>query len=282
MPDEGMEQTAEAPPEQTTVAVLEQTEEAAPEVVESAAPEGEGAAPEPRVTFSDDAELRAFLESDERAKSYLEKAKADAFNAARQKVEADQRKQMASDEVLTDAAKRLALELGVEADDARVRQYAQAFTRPFIDRNQIEINRLYIEGAKSSFTPDAQAAIDMAVEQAGDDGEALASIVTQLWQYRDSSSRADALNSTSLEDIPEGSKLRKDIDAYVTKQLEAELKARDIAANRQGAEPRTTTGAAPGANRDQEINNILQTVPATDPRYREAYREKYGFELAVR
>jgi hypothetical protein len=217
------------------------------------------------IDWSNPDNIRGVLESPEYkgVRDLLEEARLNGENTGKQKTEAELRRQAASDEVLTDAAKRLALELGVEADDERVRQYAQAFTKPFIDRNQIEINKLYIEGAKSSFSPDAQAAIDMAVEQAGDDGEALGSIVTQLWQYRDTSAREDALNSTSLEDIPEGSKLRKDIDAYVAKQLESELKARNIENTRQEAAPRTSSGRPAGVLTLETLKSMSREEIAT-------------------
>lgn len=284
MADEATEQIPAVETEQEAPSAEQATTPVAEAEVAPVA-EGDGAVAESVVIdWSNPENIRGVLESPEYkgVRDLLEEARLNGENRGKQLTEAELRRQAASDEVLADAAKRLALELGVDADDERVKQYAQSFTRPFIDRHQVEINKLYIEGAKSSLSPDAQAAIDMAVEQAGEDGEALASIVTQLWEYRGSSSREDALNNTSLDEIPEGSKLRKDIDAYVEKQLEAEMKARSIEASRQDAAPRTSTGSAPGTSRDQDIDNILQTVPATDPRYREAYREKYGFELAVR
>lgn len=161
MPDEGMEQATEAPLEQTSQVVAEQTDQAAPVATDTAAPEGEGAAPEPRVTFQTDAELRAFLESDERAKSYLEKVRADNFNAARQNLEADLRRQAASDEVLATAFQAVSRELGVDADDETVRRTVQSFARPFIERNQREVNQIYFEQAKATFPTEAQPALDL-------------------------------------------------------------------------------------------------------------------------
>ena len=248
MADEATEQIPAVETEQVAPS-SEQVNTPVAETESAPVAEGDGAVAESVVIdWSNPDNVRGLVDAPEyRAiKMLLDEARLNGENTGKQKTEAELRRQAASDEVLADAAKRLALELGVDASDEGVRRYAESFTKPFIDRNQVEINKLYIDAAKSSFSADAQAAIDMAVEQAGEDGEALASIVTQLWQYRDTSSREDALNSTSLEDIPEGSKLRKDIDAYVAKQLEAELKARATESNRQEAAPRTSSGRPAG------------------------------------
>lgn len=284
MPEDTVpEQTAESTSEQTTDAITEQTQKAAPVTSEGAAASGEGAAPEPVVQFQSDAELRAFLESDDRGKSYLEKLRADEFNAARQKAESDLRaelrKQAASDEVLQTAAANLARELGVEPDDDAVRRYATSFAQPLVERNQRELNRLYLDGAKAGFSADARAAIDMAWEQAGDDVESQNSIIGQLWNYRDQISAETAVGSLTLEKVPEGSPLHKEIEERVAKEVDAELKARDRAANRIDPGPRGARGTAPGVNRDQEVETILRSASPSSEQYREAYREKYGFDL---
>ena len=248
MPDEGMEQTADPTPEQTTDAVTEQTQEAVPVTSEGAAASGEGAAPEPVVQFQSDAELRAFLESDDRGKSYLEKLRADEFNAARQKAEADLRtelrRQAASDEVLQAAAANLARELGVEPDDDAVRRYAATFAQPLVERNQRELNRLYLDSAKAGFSADAQAAIDMAWEQAGDSAEAQNSIIGQLWNYRDQVSGESArtafkaeLKAMKPEDLRSDPDLVSLFERWREAEQEAEEKAERTRAAREGRNP---------------------------------------------
>jgi len=280
MPDEGMEQATEAPLEQTSQVVAEQTEQAAPVATDTAAPEGEGAAPEPRVTFQTDAELRAFLESDERAKSYLEKVRADNFNAARQNLEADLRRQAASDEVLATAFQAVSRELGVDADDETVRRTVQSFARPFIERNQREVNQIYFEQAKATFPAEAQPALDLVWQQTDGDVTVQNQIIGQLWNARAETAASSALNGASLDTIPEDHPLRKQIDERIAQGVEEELRARERSANRVDPGPRAGSGVPVGTSRENEIETILNTRPASSQEYQEAFREKYGFALA--
>ena len=240
MPDE-LVQTAEAPPEQTLSITPEQTQEAAPTGEGDAVSGGEGAAPEP-VKFASDAELRAFLESDDVGRSYLEKLKNDQFNAARQNVEAELRRAVASDEVIAARLQNIALVNGWDADDETLKKAVAAFHEPATRRQQVEARRFDIEAAKQSFSAEARAAIDIAVEQAGEDPWALTAIVGQLWNYQGQSAREQAISSLSLDDIPAESKLHKEIEDRVAKQLEAELAARERAAGRQEVAPRASQG----------------------------------------
>lgn len=261
----------------------EQASEPVAEVEDAPVAEDAGAVAE-SIDWSNPDNIRSLLDSPEYkgVRDLLEEARLNGENTGKQRTEAELKRQQASDEVLAHAARTLALELGVDAEDEKVRQYVQSFTRPFTERNQIELNRLYIEGAKGGFSPDAQAAIDMAVEQAGDDVTALNSIVSQLWQYRDQSSRQAAVSDLSLDQVPEGSRLHKEIQERVAKEVEAELKARATEANRVETGPRTSTGTAVGTTREQDIDNILRTAKPSSPEYQEAYREKYGFAVPVR
>lgn len=280
MPDEGMEQTTEASAEQTPTVVTEQTEQAAPVATDSAAPvEGERAAPEPQVRFQSDAELRAFLESDDRGKAYLEKVKNDQFNAARQNFEAELRRQAASDEVLASAFRAVSNELGLDADDERVQRTVQSFARPFMERNQRELNELYFEQAKAGFPSEAQAALDLVWKQSEGDLGVQNQIIGQLWNARAETAASSAVSGLSLDALPEDHPLQKQIQDRIAQGVEEELRAREREANRVETGPRIGAGVAVGTSREQEIETTLSTKPASSPEYREAFREKYGFDL---
>lgn len=280
MPDEGMEQTTDTSAEQTPEVVAEQTQEAAPVTTDAAAPaEGEGAAPEPRVSFQSDAELRSFLESDERGKAYLEKLRNDQFNAARQNLEAELRRQAASDEVLASAFRAVSNELGLDADDERVARTVQSFARPFIERNQREINQLYFEQAKAGLPAEAHQTLDLVWQQAEGDVTVQNQIIGQLWNARAETAASSALSGVKLDDIPEDHPLQKQIQDRVAKAVEEELAAREREAGRIDPGPRAGSGVAVGTSREQEIETILSTRPASSSEYREAFREKYGFEM---
>lgn len=280
MPDEGMEQTTDTSTEQTPEVVAEQTNLAAPVAADTAAPtEGEGAAPEPRVSFQSDAELRSFLESDERGKAYLEKIRNDQFNAARQNLESELRRQAASDEVLASAFQSVSRELGIDMDDERLTRTVQSFARPFQERNQREINQLYFEQARATFPPEAQTALDLVWQQTDGDVTVQNQIIGQLWNARGETAAAAALSTAKLDDIPEDHPLQKQIQDRIAQGVEEELRARERQANRLETGPRIGSGVAVGTSREQEIETILSTKPASSSEYREAFREKYGFDL---
>jgi len=280
MPDEGQEQTTDTSLEQTSQVVTEQTEQAAPVTPEAAAPASdEGAAPEPRVTFQNDAELRSFLESDERGRTYLEKVKADTFNAARQNFEAELRRQAASDDVLAAAIRSVSNELGVDDDDERVQRTVQAFSRPFQERNQRELNQLYFEQAKAGFPQEAQAALEVVWQQTNGDLGVQNQVIGQLWNARAETAANAAVTGLDLDSIPEDHPLQKKIQDRVAKAVEEELAARERSANRVDPGPRNGSGVAVGSTREQEIETILSTRPASSNEYREAFREKYGFDM---
>ena len=247
MPDDGMEQTTDTSLEQTSQVVTEQTDQAAPVTPEAAAPASdEGAAPEPRVTFQTDAELRAFLEADERGRSYLEKLRADTFNAARQNLEADLRRQAASDEVLAAAFRSVSNELGLDADDERVQRTVQSFARPFMERNQRELNQLYFEQAKAAFPQEAQTALDLVWQQTEGDLGVQNQIIGQLWTARAETAASSAISGLNLDAIPEDHPLQKQIQERVAKAVEEELAARERAANRIDPGPRVGGSPAGG------------------------------------
>ena len=257
MPDEGMEQTTETSAEQTPAVVAEQTDQAAPVTTDSAAPvEGERAAPEPQVRFQSDADLRAFLESDERGKAYLEKIRNDQFNAARQNFEAELRRQAASDEVLASAFRAVTNELGIDADDERVQRTVQSFAKPFMERNQRELNELYFEQAKAGFPSEAQAALDLVWQQTEGDLGVQNQIIGQLWNARAETAASTAVSGLSLDALPEDHPIQKQIQDRIAQGVEEELRARERQANRVDPGPKVGGNPAGGSFTASDISKM--------------------------
>lgn len=284
MVDEQTEQTPEVSAEQNAP-VPEQVEPVAESEVGAVAAE-DGAVAErevetPAIDWSRPDEVRRVLEAPEYRgiRDLLEEQRLNSENTAKQRFEADMRRQAASDEVLAQAAQGLARELGVADDDEAVRRYVQSFAQPHSQRAVTETAKAWIDGAKSILSDEGKQGIDMALSLAEDDPEKLVSIVNQLWTGYGQTIAQNTLNDVSLESVPASSRLRKEIDEHVAKQVEAELKARDTAASAIDPGPSASTGIAPGTTRDQEIDHILQTAPASSKQYADAYQTKYGFAL---
>ena len=290
MPDEATEQPSDAVAEQPEPT----TEQPSGDVAVSDAQDVAATSEEDVAEAPVEPDLAALLASDdginrvledERFKTLrgrLEKEAKDAELRGRQAFEKEMRQKQASDEVLAERLEMVAKVKGWDVEDEDLKQILAASHEPVIQREQRRLNQLYFEQAKSTFNAEAQQAIDMAWAQAGEDVESQNSIIGQLWQFRDQSSRASAIADLSFEQVPESSKLRKDIDAHVQQEVEKELKAREDAANRIETSPRASTGTAPGASRDQEIDEILRNAKPSTPEYQQAYQEKYGFALPVR
>ena len=272
MPDEGMEQTTETSAEQTPAVVAEQTDQAAPVTTDSAAPvEGERAAPEPQVRFQSDADLRAFLESDERGKAYLEKIRNDQFNAARQNFEAELRRQAASDEVLASAFRAVTNELGIDADDERVQRTVQSFAKPFMERNQRELNELYFEQAKAGFPTETQAALDLVWQQTEGDLGVQNQIIGQLWNARAETAASTAVSGLSLDALPEDHPIQKQIQDRIAQGVEEELRARERQANRVDPGPKVGGNPAGGSFTASDISKMTpEEINANWDRVREA------------
>lgn len=290
MPDDATEQLADGTSEQP----VGETEQPQGDVAETTTPDV--ADPAGDVAEREVVDLASLLASDDGInqllddeqvgkvlKGRLEKEAKDAEFRTRQAVEKELRQRAASDEMLAERLKAVALEAGWDADDDRLRNAVAAFHAPADQRRTIEQSLTWIGLAREGFSDDGKAGIDLAVRtalEADDPQSALVSVVSQVYQGTRDAGAREAVQSLSLDAVPENAPLRKEIDAYVAKRVEEELQAAAISAGRVDPGPARSTGTAPGTNRDQEIDRILQTAPASSAQYREAFKEKHGFELA--
>lgn len=261
MADELSEQTAEVQQEQTTDVVEEQTSiEAAPEDNESAAPEGDGAAPEPVVPqFQTDEDLRSFLESNERARSFLEKYKNDQFNAAKQKVEAELRRKAATDEQVAAWTQRFAEKAGIDSLTPEQRAEVVAVLDARGEYLWTSKLRGFNEDAVKYLgddNPDLQAAFQQVYDSYGDDQEAWQVATNRMAEALVAKGKRDTLANLTLDQVPEGSKLQQEIQERVRKEVETELAARALEAGKRDTPPRVNGRPASGGLTEADIDNM--------------------------
>lgn len=241
MPDDMQEQTTATQTEQTADVASEQTQVAVAGGNEGAVATGDGAVPEPVVSFSSEEDLRKFLEGNDLARGFLEKTKKDGFEAGRQNREAELRRQAATDEVIADRLKNVALQLGIDPDDELLKRTVTAFHEPADRRRAVSQRLLDIEAAKQTLTPEQQALVDMRVKDAGDDVDQLNKITGDLWLFTQTAAQAAGVQGlTSWEQLPEGHPLLKDFETRVAAEVEKELAARNREANAIDPGPRTS------------------------------------------
>lgn len=261
MPDDAQEQTPVADPEQGTPAELEQAAQPVAESGGDPVAEGDaGSVAESEVIdWSRPDTVRGILEnpSYKGIKDLLEEQRLNGENTGRQRYESEMRRQAVSDEAIGFYAKNVAMEMGVDADDERVKRFVQAFKDPITQQSQVSAARGLIESAKGLLSDEGKQGIDLALEAAGDNLETLHSIGAQLWTGFGDRVKNDTLSTLSLDEVPEGSKLHKEIQSRVEKELEAELKARNIVATRIDPGPRAGSGggSSPGLT-DEQIESM--------------------------
>lgn len=277
------EQSAPEPEQAGTVAELDGS--AVADSPDEAVAESEV---EPSIDFSRPDAIRNLLEKPEfkGIADLLEEQRLNAENATKQRLEADMRRRMASDEGVQMLAANLARELGVDPSEELVTRAAASIREPLLEESQRSINLTYIHEAKSSFSPDGQAAIDMAVAATGGDVEQLNGIVRQLWDYRANESHdagrkafEQELSGMKPEDLRKNSTLLSIFEKWREAEDAAETKAQQREANRIDPGPATAGRSPVNTRRQDELDQILQSTPAGSKQYADAYREKWGFDL---
>lgn len=203
----------------------------------------------------------------------IEEARADERNTTRQRLEAERRRQEASDETLQERLRLAAAVKGWDADDEDLKQILAASHEPITRRNQLEVAKAWVDGAKSYYPPEAVPVIDAAMDQAlrsedplyalvGDEEQP--GLVSQLWDGYGRSVAEGTINSVSLEQVPANSKLRKDIDAYIESQLEAEMKARAKQANAINPGPSSSRGGVGGGASPTSLADYEKLLASPD------------------
>lgn len=269
MPDEQTEQIPEVTTEQS--APLAEQAEPVAEDGDGAVAEDAGAVAEseveapPPIDWSKPENVRGVLDSPEYKgiRDLLEEQRLSGENTARQKLDAEMRQRAVSDEVIADRLKSIALEAGWDADDERLRRAVTAFHEPAVRRSKAELATNLIMSGSGALTDEGRSAIEIAVNMAEGDPDKLMRVFGQLWTGFGQRVADETVANISLDDLPEGSKLRKDIEARVAKEVEAELKARETAANKQEVPPRTSNGTPGSITRDPSNLTEYETKLAT-------------------
>jgi hypothetical protein len=258
MPDEQAEQpevdVEERSVEETEQPIADVAVESTPDVADDVAQDvAESEVPDLANLLRNDDGIDRLL-SDEQLgrtlKGRLEKEQKDAELRGRQAYEKELRQQAVSDDVLQDRLKSIALEAGWDAENEALKRVVSAFHKPADEYRAIELAKLHIAGASQGFTEDGKRALEIAVQQAGNDLVELNRVVDQLWQYHAQTAQEsgrksyeDDLDGMSAEELRTNPRLVSLFEKWQAAEDKAEAKAQQIRANR--ADGISTSGGSP-------------------------------------
>lgn len=295
MPDEQTEQLPVAPeqPESGAEQPTEVVADAETQDVAAAAPEdvAERPAPDLRALLTSDDGIDQLLSDEELGrvlKGRVEKEAKDAAYRERMALEKAMREQTASTEFIAEEARNLAAIWGVNADDERLARHIMTIDAPRYARAQNELNELYYREAIQSFSEEQQERIQAAWD-AAETVEQKTALVGQVVGFREQSAADRAviaykagLRDAKPEDLRKDPELVSLFERWAEAEDASEASARARTANAADPGPSVSRGEPSGTNRDQEIDTILSTRPASSREYQEAFQERYGFAMPVR
>lgn len=236
---------------QMAVSDVEQTTTAAEQPLAVAAIAGGAVADAENRTVTSDIDLS----TPEAVRKFLaqypayEAVQADVRNAERQRLQAEMRREQGSQEAVQKQMGQLIERLNAGEDPNVIAKEVPLIYTAAQDRARVEFAKGLFEQAKA-LDPDAVAALEGFDENPDLTPEqflALAQAATNAVANKSKRTGKDeAFAIESIDDIPVDTPLRKAIDAWHQKEIETEMTAQNIEANRREAPPSTSAGTVAG------------------------------------
>lgn len=280
MPDEAAEQTATV----TTGAeppVVDEAPAGALDITTETASEGGEAAPEPVVTFdlSTDDGIKAAAESNPRLKGYFEKLQADAANTARQRRDAELRREQGTAERAQQYHEWLVSELQKGTDPQELARQTPIWVSANEQHALSRVSKALLQRAGELGDETAR---ELAESLEGNTEE-LPRVAQATLDALVKRAKSDAVEAISLDTLP--ASLKTQVDRLVAEQVEAKVAA-ELAAHaleQQIAERPTApdvrgTGPSSTSTQDPDRERLMTTgLPMTD----EAARKRVAAALGV-
>ncbi len=281
--------------EQDAVAEEAQADDVAPEAVESvdnALADTSGDVAEPAAESMPDTPVETIAEPDPPSLSDLDvdalrAARPDLVevlaNAERQRTQAQMRKEAGSQEVTRSIAEAQMRKLGVDpatVEDPSAWHLMAANSRAY---EHDGVMRAIAQNVVDQYglDPTVRAGLDTTIE--GLNGDNLTNYTAKLFGDAVEGRATAKVSEVRLDDIPEGTQLRKDLDAEIARVRAAERKAAQLEANPTKEPPPSTAGTPidPSAA-DQDLQRLQPGgpgIPMTDEAGRKRAAAKLGLTL---
>lgn len=208
-----------------------------------------GAASTPQFDFDTDEGIRAALAASERLRGFVDKTKNDGFNAGRQNRDKELRLERGSEDVARAWQEHLADKYGIELDEAD-RRDSPLWVKANRDAERTTYWRTATETVLDAFDVRERAQIEQALEQFEGHPDQMEQIGRQVVDEAVKRREHARIADLPLAEVPEGSRLWKDIEEYKASEVRKEIEARAQERDTPPPPPNTPVGAA-GTGRTQ-------------------------------
>jgi len=172
----------------------------------------------------------------------------------RDKYETEQRKKLGTAENVQRRTARFLQKHGIDPADVDANDLGGLNVLSHLAHQDAlgNIGEAWIKATADEFSIADRVLIDEALSKFKDDPTGIDDLASRMLLSVRDATRTRTLSEVSLSDVPEGSKLRGDINAEVQRLADAEIKARDLAAKRSDSPPAAPNGA-PSATDDERF-----------------------------
>lgn len=190
-------------------------------------------------------------------KGLLEKQRKDGENIGRQRLESELRKDMGSiarAQAYHENLIKKIEETGYIPPEL-IRQ-TPLMVKANEDWVKSQLSKAWVEATLNNFGESEAGVIRSILDSMEENPDGMVDIASKTWEAAAKTVKAKTLTDLSLDEVPQDSKLYKQIAEKVQKELETELNARNLQGNRRTNAPTTPSGAIAGGMNAEEIINM--------------------------
>ncbi len=165
------------------------------------------------------------LERSEALKNWAKQQQDNGFNAGRQRRDKELRLERGSEDVARAVQERWRQKYGVELDEEDQRE-APLWAAANRSAARYEIARSFVEGELDAFDPEDRERITSVMDRLDDDPDAMEQVRDQVLEIARNRRATSMIADLTLDEVPQNSRLRADLDQHIRSEVEKELAAR--------------------------------------------------------
>lgn len=225
--------------------------------------------PSPAYDLSTDDGIRAAIEANPNLSGFITKTKADAENTARQRYDAEVKREQGTVERATQYHQWVTEQIANGADPDEIAKQTPLFVKANEATLRAQLNRMYVEGSRQFFELPESDALSSALEAVGDDPDQSRVIAESVLQAIYTKGGQKAVGELTLDTVPKESRLYEQIQEAIHKETATELRARETERRAVDPGPVTPNGVSTSAMTKEGLD-------AMDPTARRAYIATLG------
>lgn len=199
--------------------------------------------------------IRKAAEANEALRNYLERERLNAENTARQRVEAEMRRNQGSNERAQQYQEDLLRRIQAGEDPAELAKQTPLYVKANEDYARAEVLKALTQQAIDLASPDEQSALRALLDEAGS-ADAVTKITASTLDALAKRIERQAREALTLDTLPKDSRLYQEIQEYIRREAETEMNAREVERNAVTPGPRTPTGGSADQMTKERLNNM--------------------------